>query len=130
MNSGAITGNFASGPVATNTASVAKAVNCTDDPDSDATLDCLRDVPFETLLPAALDLAKKVSPPDGIGAFRPVIDGDFIPDQPSKLIKQGSFVKGSPSYTTPQQPELTPLRHLSHSRLDNGRRQHFHSRLH
>ncbi len=94
MDSGAITGDYSTGFPSNNTASVAKSVNCGgSDPGSAATLACLRSVPLDTLLPAALAQAKSVSPPDGINAYRPVIDGDFIPDQPSKLVLEGSFVK-------------------------------------
>ncbi len=95
MDSGAITGDYSTGFPSNNTASVAQSVNCGgSDPGSAATLACLRSVPLDTLLPAALAQAKSVAPPDGIDAYRPVIDGDFIPDQPSKLVLEGSFVKG------------------------------------
>lgn len=60
-------------------------VQCSDDED---TLQCLRDVPFETLN-AALN---------GTGGspnyrFAPVVDGDFIPDRGSVLLKKHRYVK-------------------------------------
>ena len=76
------------------TASVAQALNCSSI-NNDLTLTCLRSVPLETLLPIALAQASKFSPPYGVGVSHPVLDGDFIPSQPSRLILNGSFVKGS-----------------------------------
>ena len=46
-------------------------------------------------MPAALAQATKASPPYGVGVTHPILDGDFIPRQPSKLILEGSFVKGN-----------------------------------
>ena len=39
--------------------------------------------------------ASKLSPPYGVGYIHPTLDGDFIPSQPSRLILDGSFVKGN-----------------------------------
>ena len=76
---------------------MAQSLNCSrhsNDSNSDATLACLRGVPLDTLLPAALAQANSLSFPYGIAVIHPVVDGDFIPDQPSRLILNGSFVKG------------------------------------
>ena len=79
------------------TASVAQDLNCSrdnNDPTLDATLACLRTVPLEKLLPTALAQANKLSPPYGSAVIHPILDDDFIPSQPSRLILNGSFVKG------------------------------------
>ena len=73
---------------------MAQAVDCSgNDLEADAQLACLRAVPSERLLNASLAVGFAVVPPLGVGAFRPVIDGDFIPDLPSRLLLEGSFVK-------------------------------------
>lgn len=95
MISGAINGDYSPGGPTDNTAAVAQSLNCSGNGlDSKATLACLRDVPLEILLPAALAQASSVVPPDGVGVFRPVIDDDFIPQPPLRLFLEGSFVKG------------------------------------
>ena len=76
------------------TASVAQALNCSSN-NNDLTLACLRSVPLATLLPTALAQASSLSPPYGVGVIHPILDGDFIPSQPSRLILDGSFVKGN-----------------------------------
>lgn len=80
--------------MASNTAHVAKSVGCTGDPDSQATLQCLRDVPLQTLMDVSVSLARKMRPPFGELAFYPSYDGDYIPDRPSVLLRKGSFVRG------------------------------------
>ena len=93
MDSGTSTfSDWSAGTPSNITASVAQSLNCSGD--ADAELACLRHIPLGTLLPAALAQARIAAPPSGVAAFHPVIDGDFIPDQPSKLIQEGSFVKG------------------------------------
>ena len=97
MDSGSIIGgDFSTTLPANITARVVQSLNCSgNDPDSDVSLACLRNIPLESLLPTALAQGEIVSGlPAGIGAFHPVIDGDFIPDQPFRLILEGSFVKG------------------------------------
>ena len=71
---------------------MAEALGCGGD--SDTELACLRDSSRETLLAASLRQGQIANPPLGVAAFRPIIDGDFIPDQPSTLVLEGSFVKG------------------------------------
>ncbi len=98
MISGGINGDYSRvGPI-NNTAGVAQSLNCSGPGfDSKATLACLRDVPLHDLLSAALDQAITCMNPDGVGVFRPVIDDDFIPDEPLRLFLEGYFVKGIPT---------------------------------
>ena len=58
MMSGASGTNFnvMSSLVADNTATVAKSVGCQDDPDSLAVLECVRDVPLESLMNTSVEL--------------------------------------------------------------------------
>ncbi len=96
MMSGATGTNFniMSNLVADNTATVAKSVGCAGDPDSQATVDCLRKVPLETLMDTSVGLARQLRPPFGELAFYPSYDGDYIPDRPSILLRKGAFTKG------------------------------------
>lgn len=81
--------------VAKNTAAVAKALNCVkDDPDSGATLACLREAPFEKLMNLSVDLSRQQNPPFGEGVFQPTVDGYYIVDRPSVCVRKGNFVKG------------------------------------
>ena len=87
--------NIMSNLVQDNTAAVAKFIDCNqDDPNSQATLECLRKAPFERLLNASVDLARQSRPPFGELAFYPSYDGDYIPERPSVLLRKGLFVKG------------------------------------
>ena len=99
MMSGATGTNFniMSSMVADNTAKVAICVGCTSDPDSQETLKCLRDIPFERLTEASVGLARQTRPPFGELFFSPSYDGDYITDRPSVLLRKGSFVKSDPS---------------------------------
>ncbi len=98
MISGGINGDYSRDGPCQNTAGVAQSLNCSGPGfDSKATLGCLRDVPLDVLLPAALDQAITPMNPDGVGVFRPVIDDDFIPDAPLRLFLEGYFVKGIPT---------------------------------
>ena len=96
MMSGASGLNFNtdSSMAADNTAATARAVGCTNDPDSSATLDCLRNVPFEKLTNASVSLARQARPQFGEYYFSPTFDGDYITDRPSQLLRKGAFVKG------------------------------------
>ena len=78
--------------VAENTAAVAGSVGC--DADSEAALDCLRNVPFERLTDVSVSFARKMRPPFGELAFYPSYDADYISDRPSVLLRKGAFVKG------------------------------------
>lgn len=87
--------NIMSDLVAENTATVARSVGCTqDDPNSQATLTCLRNVPLEKLSDVSVSLARRIRPPFGELAFYPSYDADYIPDRPSVLLRKGAFVKG------------------------------------
>lgn len=88
--------NIMSDLVAGNTATVAKSVGCNQfDPDSQATVDCLRKIPFETLMDTSVSFARQSRPPFGELAFYPSHDGDYIPDRPSVLLRKGAFAKGT-----------------------------------
>ncbi|KAF7979255.1 hypothetical protein HWV62_42926 [Athelia sp. TMB] len=79
-----------SGNISTaNTAAVAQSVNCTG---ADA-LACLRALPMETLLNATIARAYAAVPPFGFDTFIGVVDGDFIPEPPSVLVKTGQFAR-------------------------------------
>lgn len=60
---------------------IVKAVGCNNKRDK---LACLRKVPFEKLN-ATIELVP--------GNFYPVVDGDFVPDYPSTLLREGKFTK-------------------------------------
>jgi carboxylesterase type B len=61
--------------------------------DSDDTLQCLRDLPIETLQAANTNIPY----PGGVGnplyMYSNVIDGNFTTDYTYKLISEGSFIK-------------------------------------
>jgi len=86
--------NIMSGLVAGSTATVARQVGCTQDPDSQAIINCLRSVSLETLMDISVALARQTRPPFGELSFYPSYDGDYIPDRPSLLLRKGAFVKG------------------------------------
>ena len=93
MDSGALISDFSTAGPFKFSASVAQSVNCSRY-DPNAELACLRGLPLRTLLPAILAQSAAIAPPYGTGVIHPLVDGDFIPDQPSKLLQEGSFVKG------------------------------------
>lgn len=75
--------------------SVAALTNCTDisnlDPQSDATLSCLRRLPFPTLLNATItDHDSKSNTTDG-DIYLPTVDHDFLPLPSSELTLRGRF---------------------------------------
>ena len=86
--------NIMSNLVADHTATVANSVGCTQDPDSEATLECLRKVPLENLMDTSVKLARDLRPPFGELAFYPSYDNDYITDRPSVLLRKGEFAKG------------------------------------
>ncbi|KAI9040016.1 alpha/beta-hydrolase [Aspergillus affinis] len=92
--------NFNSKPdiVADNIAAIARQVGCVEDDDdqSSKVLECLRNVPFETLTNLSVTASRAARPPFGEGFFYPTIDGDFIRDRPSQLVRAGKFAKGIP----------------------------------
>lgn len=58
-------------------------VNCSDAED---VLACLRTVPYDLFFAAGGNISTAVS------SWQPVIDGNFIPEFPSQLLKQGKYV--------------------------------------
>jgi carboxylesterase type B len=65
-------------------------------PNSEETLNCLRSLSLESLLDAeiAVNAADSLVNSD-LETFIPVVDGDFLPDVPSKLFRQGRYAKVS-----------------------------------
>jgi carboxylesterase type B len=61
---------------------------------SKETLDCLRSLPLETLLEAEITVRMTDSLTEsGLEVFIPLVNGDFLPEAPSKLFAQGRFAK-------------------------------------
>lgn len=101
MMSGAPGVNFntMSNLVADNTAMIARQVGCVkegDDAHTQGVLACLREAPFDVLTNLSVTAMRAARPPFGEGFFFPTYDGDFVPDRPSKLIREGKVVKGIP----------------------------------
>ncbi|KAL4803297.1 lipase [Aspergillus unguis] len=83
--------------VTANTASIASQAGCTDknkDSQNTETVECLRQVPFETLANLSVSASRAARPPFGEGFFYPTIDGDFLVDRPSKLLREGKVARG------------------------------------
>jgi carboxylesterase type B len=87
--------NMSSDVTEKHTEAVGKAVACEQSED-EAFLACLRSVPMETLLNAAMQYSAANHPPAGLFTFIPSVDGDMFPERPSVLYKAGRFVKGVP----------------------------------
>ena len=87
--------NIRSNLVAENTAKVANLVGCTGDPNSPGTVDCLRKIPLGKLMNESVALSRQQHPPFGELVFYPSYDDDYIPNQPSVLLRKGAFVKGT-----------------------------------
>lgn len=88
--------NIKSGLVARNTAAVAEQLNCVRaDAGSEATIQCLRDIPLQPLMDASVGLARQLHPPFGELSFYPAYDGDYISERPSVLLRNGEFAKGT-----------------------------------
>lgn len=91
--------NTMSDLVANHTAMIARQVGCAEegaDAHTEAVLACLREAPFEALTNLSVSAMRAARPPFGEGFFFPTHDGDFIPDRPSELIRQGKVVKNIP----------------------------------
>ncbi|KAI9784744.1 MAG: hypothetical protein M1835_003506 [Candelina submexicana] len=102
ITSGAISSDRSDKPVAKLTAAVAEDLKCitagrTVD---DAALACLREAPLASLFDVQYDIATKAKPSFGFAAFTAVIDGDMIPEQPDKLLREGRFLKNIPLLAT------------------------------
>lgn len=92
--------NTMSNLVADNTAMIAQQVGCAKeeaDAQTEAVLACLREAPFDILTNLSVTAMRAARPPFGEGFFFPTYDGDFIPDRPSKLIREGKVVKNIPA---------------------------------
>jgi carboxylesterase type B len=57
-------------------------------------LACLRKLSMQELIGSAMDYSIANHPPAGLFTFIPSVDGDFIPDRQSNLMRMGQFVKG------------------------------------
>ena len=60
-----------------------------EDPQSAATLACLRQTPAEHLTQISSNVARTAHPPFGKGFFSPTIDDDMITDRPLELVRAG-----------------------------------------
>lgn len=85
--------NMSSTVTELHTKSVAQAVGCEQSGHGDM-LECLREVPMETLRESALQYSVANHPPAGLFTFIPSVDDDMFPDRPSVLYKAGRFAKG------------------------------------
>jgi carboxylesterase type B len=76
-----------------NTATVAQIVGCSG-PNSTQVLSCLRQVPMETLLKAEIEFNNMTVQKGGSqDNFFATVDGTFLIDAPSKLLRSGQFHK-------------------------------------
>jgi len=83
-----VCGNF----TAISTTTVAQLAGCSGKDDS-TVLTCLRSLPMTTLLDAVLQYENITANATAQDIFFPVVDGDFIPDAPSALLRTGRFHK-------------------------------------
>ncbi|KAI0169932.1 Alpha/Beta hydrolase protein [Hypoxylon sp. FL1284] len=88
--------NMTSDATEVHTRAVASNLGCPEDGSDDALLECLRNVPMDTLTEAAVAYSSQNHPPAGLFTFIPSVDGDFFPERQSILYKTGKFVKGIP----------------------------------
>lgn len=73
---------------------VAELSGCSSgDPQSEETLQCLRNLPFETLLNITVTQQDSTSATNDGDTYLPVVDGDFLPIPASQLIRDGKFSK-------------------------------------
>ncbi|KAF2083610.1 alpha/beta-hydrolase [Saccharata proteae CBS 121410] len=61
------------------------------DPQSDETLECLRSLPFESLLNTTIAQQDSTSDDNDGDTYLPAVDGDFLPKAASQLTKEGLF---------------------------------------
>ncbi|KAF2109765.1 Alpha/Beta hydrolase protein [Lophiotrema nucula] len=87
--------NMSSDVTELHTKTVAQNLGCDIEQD-EKTLECLREVPVEKLLQAAMEHSVKHHPPAGLFTFIPSIDDDLMPERQSVLYRAGKFVKGIP----------------------------------
>jgi carboxylesterase type B len=84
--------NMTSDVTEIHTKAVAAIAGCSSD--ESEMLQCLRELPMEQLINTAMDYSRANHPPAGLFTFIPSVDDDFLPEQQSKLVEQGKFVKG------------------------------------
>jgi carboxylesterase type B len=85
--------NMSSDATTLHTVAVAETVGC---PQSGVEqLNCLRAVPMEELLGAAITYSVANHPPAGLFTFIPSVDEDLFPDRQSVLYRSGRFVKST-----------------------------------
>ncbi|CAO1604837.1 MAG: hypothetical protein LQ349_000475 [Xanthoria aureola] len=61
--------------------------------DSVAELKCLRELPLDTLVGAAVKYSFAFDAVAGVGTFRPTAPSSFLPSSPFKLLQSGRFLK-------------------------------------
>lgn len=83
-----VSGNF----TVTSTSTVARLAGCTST-NSSMALTCLRQLPMPALLQAVLQYENITANQTSQDIFFPTIDGDFIPQAPSALLRKGLFHK-------------------------------------
>ncbi|KAK0714038.1 Alpha/Beta hydrolase protein [Lasiosphaeria miniovina] len=88
--------NMSSDATEAHTRAVAEKLGCAHGGD-ESTLACLRQLPMEQLLDAAVAYSVENHPPMGLFTFIPSVDGDFFPDRTSTLYRSGRFAKGIPT---------------------------------
>ncbi|KAE8154789.1 alpha/beta-hydrolase [Aspergillus avenaceus] len=92
--------NFNTKPdlVTKNTGDIARQVGCVRNGDDQSveTLQCLREADVDLLTNISVTASRAARPPFGEGFFYPTLDGDFIQDRPSQLMRAGKFAKGIP----------------------------------
>jgi carboxylesterase type B len=89
-------GNMAAGnTTALNVAKVVAAVNCSSPSGHSASeLACLRALPLNSLLDAAVEVEYTFDTFGGFGTFRPTAPSRFLPAAPSALLATGRFLRG------------------------------------
>ena len=96
LMSGPTTGGdgITSGSTERHVAELNKILNCSSSTgDSVAELKCLRALPLNTLVNAAVKYAFTFDALAGVGTFKPTAPSPFIPSSPSQLLKSGQFLK-------------------------------------
>ena len=96
LMSGPTTGGdgITSGSTEKHVADLIKILNCTSSTNASAAeLDCLRVLPLDTLVNAAVEYAFAFDPLAGVGTFKPIAPSPFVPSSPAQLLRNGHFLK-------------------------------------
>jgi carboxylesterase type B len=112
--------NMSSEVTEVHTTAVAQSVGCKQE-EEEGVLQCLREVPMQELLDAAMGYSVANHPPAGLFTFIPSVDHDMFPDRPSTLYKAGRFAKGEPKSTAFRKIITDTLRCSNSVRLDPRR---------